>query len=147
MMKGLDTQSLATSHNHQPIGDPLMSRRSHSGIAVFILGLAAAACGGGQPQQEAPPAAPPVAEVRPPLPGESVISGQIKFEGTAPPPRVVRMTSDPLCMSEGTTSEVLVVGANNGLQNVFVYVKDGLGDRTFPAPKTPVVLDQQGCRY
>jgi plastocyanin len=30
---------------------------------------------------------------------------------------------------------------------VFVYVKDGLGDRTFPAPQTEVVLDQRGCKY
>ena len=33
------------------------------------------------------------------------------------------------------------------LANVFVYVKDGLGSRTFDTPKDPVVLDQQGCRY
>jgi plastocyanin len=58
------------------------------------------------------------------------------------------MSSDPLCMPEGPTlSEVVLVGPGNGLQNVFVYVKDGLGDRTFQAPKTPVVLDQQGCKY
>ena len=25
-------------------------------------------------------------------------------------------------------------------------MKDGLGDRTFQAPKTPVVLDQKGCK-
>ena len=40
-----------------------------------------------------------------------------------------------------------LVGPGNGLQNVFVYVKDGLGDRTFTAPPTPVVLDQRGCKY
>ena len=58
------------------------------------------------------------------------------------------MSSDPLCMPEGPTlSEVVLVGPGNGLQNVFVYVKDGLGDRTFQAPQTPVVLDQQGCKY
>jgi plastocyanin len=60
------------------------------------------------------------------------------------------MSSDPLCMTEGkgtSNSEVLLVGPGNGLQNAFVYVKDGLGNRTFPAPKTPVVLDQQGCKY
>jgi plastocyanin len=33
------------------------------------------------------------------------------------------------------------------LQNVFVYVKDGLGTRTYATPTTPVALDQKGCRY
>jgi plastocyanin len=33
------------------------------------------------------------------------------------------------------------------LANVFVYIKDGLGNRIYPPSKTPVVLDQKGCRY
>ena len=37
--------------------------------------------------------------------------------------------------------------SNGGLENVFVYVKDGLGDLKFPVPTTPVVLNQQGCTY
>jgi plastocyanin len=59
------------------------------------------------------------------------------------------MDSDPLCMPEGPqTSEVLIVGPGNGLQNAFVYVKDGLGaEHKFTAPQTPVVLDQKGCKY
>jgi plastocyanin len=78
------------------------------------------------------------------------VVGKVTFDGRAPRPRVVRMGSDPLCMTEskaGTVSEVLLVGPGNGLQNAFIYVKDGLANRTFPAPKTPVVLDQQGCKY
>ena len=81
--------------------------------------------------------------------GRLVRHDHLRGPGAAKP-RVVRMGSDPLCMPEGkggTLSEVLVVGPGNGLQNAFVYVKDGLGNRTFPAPKTPVVLDQQGCKY
>ncbi len=58
------------------------------------------------------------------------------------------MESDPLCvpLGKGATSEILLV-AQGGVQNVFVYVKDGLGNQKFPAPTTPVVLDQKGCRY
>ena len=77
-----------------------------------------------------------------------VITGTITFDGTAPTPRPLRMDSDPKCVAEpGATSELLVVGAGNGLQNVFVYVKDGLGARTYAVPTTPVTLDQKGCRY
>ncbi len=77
------------------------------------------------------------------------VSGKITFAGTAPKPRPVQMNSDPLCAKAGTgvVSERLLVGAGSGLQNVFVYVKEGLGNRKFPAPKTPVTLDQKACRY
>jgi hypothetical protein len=113
--------------------------------------VAVSACGGGTPSQPegGAPAAPAAAPEPPPAPiGASTITGTVKLEGTPPEARVIRMSSDPLCMPEGPTrSEVVLVGPGNGLQNVFVYVKEGLGDRTFQAPKTPVVLDQQGCKY
>ena len=60
------------------------------------------------------------------------------------------MNSDPVCASEGGDSpmtEYFIVGDDGSLQNVFVYVKEGLGDRTFDAPSEPVVLNQDGCRY
>jgi plastocyanin len=122
-------------------------------IASFAL-LVTAACGSPSPQPGSAPAGEPAPTAAPaaaptPLPGESTVTGTIKYEGTAEKPRVVRMDSDPLCMPEGPqTSEVLVVGPDNGIQNAFVYVKDGLsGDLKFTAPQTPVVLDQKGCKY
>ena len=36
---------------------------------------------------------------------------------------------------------------DGGLENVFVYVKDGLGTYHFDIPSESVKLDQQGCRY
>jgi plastocyanin len=128
-----------------------MLTRVPAGLALLVF---VAACGSPSSQPSSAPAATPepaptAAPAAPaPLPGESTITGTVKYEGTAEKPRVVRMDSDPLCMPEGPqTSEVLLVGPGNGLQNAFVYVKDGLGDRKFPAPQTPVVLDQRGCKY
>ena len=43
------------------------------------------------------------------------------------------------------TGETLV--ANGHAQNVFVYLKNGLGDRVFAVPETPVEVDQLGCIY
>jgi len=46
------------------------------------------------------------------------------------------------------TAETVIVNANGTLANVFVYVKAGLpAAATYPVPATPVVLDQNGCRY
>ncbi len=119
--------------------------------AAVTLSALAAACGSGQQNTSAPaatttpgPAAAPIDTAT-----TGTVTGKITFEGTAPAPAPIRMTSDPNCAPAGTTAstETLVVGSGGGLQNAFVYVKDGLGNRTFPAPATPVVLDQQGCHY
>ena len=45
------------------------------------------------------------------------------------------------------TTEAVVVGEGSTLQNVFVYVKDGLGNLVFDAPTTPARIDQKDCRY
>src|SRR5688500_15849441 len=45
------------------------------------------------------------------------VVGKITYQGRAPRPRVIRMSSDPLCMTEkgGSTSEVLLVCPGSGL--------------------------------
>jgi plastocyanin len=76
----------------------------------------------------------------------ATITGTVKYPGAAPKPVKIDMSQDPACKGGDNTVETLVV--NNGkLENAFVYVKDGLGSRTFDAPKEPVTLDQKGCRY
>jgi hypothetical protein len=116
--------------------------------------LAVAACGGEgpSPASSAPQAGTTAAAPAAPTDtadGPGVITGTTLFDGTAPPPRAVPMEADPLCKPEpgAATSERLLVGPGNGLRNVFVYVKDGLGARTYAVPTTPVTLDQKGCRY
>ena len=73
------------------------------------------------------------------------VNGTVKFESAAPKARKIDMSQDPAC--KGTnTAETLVVD-NGNLANVFVYVKDGLGDRTFEVPATSSTIDQSGCKY
>ena len=69
----------------------------------------------------------------------------MKFDGTAPKAAKIDMSQDPACKGTNEAENVVVDGGD--LANVFVYVKDGLGSRTFDVPKDPVVLDQQGCKY
>ena len=58
----------------------------------------------------------------------------------------IRNASAKTARRSAPTSRI-VVGENQALQNVFVYVKDGLGSFGFPIPSEPVVLDQDKCRY
>ncbi len=109
--------------------------------------LALAACGGGQPADNtggapAPTASPVDAATA------ATITGKVVLEGEPPKPEVIQMDADPACSSDGPQmTEYYVVSGDHGLDNVFVFVKSGLGDLKFPVPTTPVVLDQQGCRY
>ena len=115
-------------------------------IALLALVPLFAACGGGQ-QEAPPPAAAVVANPVDPATAGSV-KGSITLTGTPPRPEPINMQSDPYCQQQGAaTTETVTVGTGGALQNVFVYVKDGLGTRTFPVPTTPAVLDQKGCRY
>ena len=131
-----------------------MTTGTHVGIGVSALALAIVA--GAQPLpakelrwQDHPAFAAQAAAAGGAQAAAGAVSGKITFAGKVPPPRPVNMSSDPLCAKAGSgvTSERLLVGAGNGLQNVFVYVKEGLGNRKFPAPTTPVTLDQKACRY
>jgi hypothetical protein len=78
----------------------------------------------------------------------ATISGAVKFAGVAPPPVRINMSADPNCKSSSPAgSEDVVAGANGNLENVVVFVSDGLGDRTFQPPAQPAVLEQKGCLY
>jgi hypothetical protein len=79
------------------------------------------------------------------------IAGRVVVDGTAPPPETIRLDADPKCVELAggveRRTESVVLGNGITLQNVFVYVKDGLPARMYPIPSTPVVLDQRQCRY
>ena len=78
------------------------------------------------------------------------ITGKIAFEGPAPAPEPLKMASDPACAQAGGPAPMndAVLVNNGALQNVFVYVKDGLDSAyTFEVPSTPLQFDQRGCRY
>ena len=77
------------------------------------------------------------------------ITGTIHFTGNAPTPVAIDMSEDPACgiaSKKPNMTEQYVVNEGR-MANVFVYVKDGLGNRVYMPTKTPVVVDQKGCRY
>jgi plastocyanin len=113
-------------------------------VAILAVPLVVA-CGGSAPPEEAPaPPASAVVAVDPATAG--TIRGTITLAGTPPQPQPVNTRTDPNCVDPVTTEDV-VAGSGSTLQNVFVYVKDGLGNARFAVPATPVVLEQRGCMY
>jgi plastocyanin len=80
------------------------------------------------------------------------ITGTVTFAGTAPNLKPLAMDAEPVChkMHAGkpVANEMLVLGSGNTMGNIMVWVSKGLpAGKTWPAPKTPVVLDQKGCQY
>jgi plastocyanin len=59
------------------------------------------------------------------------------------------MDQDPACemsSKEPNLSEGIIVSKGK-LENVFIYVKQGLENYALPKRSAPAVLDQRGCRY
>jgi hypothetical protein len=118
---------------------------------MFVLIFVAAACHKAeeprppQANQESNSAAIPPAT---PIDKEKTgsVAGTISFTGLPPTVSLLDMTQDPACPVKPQNPEVVALSRGK-LANVFIYVKDGLGNTVYPVPATPVVLDQKGCRY
>ena len=81
----------------------------------------------------------------------SSITGTVTFTGKAPTLKPLAMDADPACAKKHTApvpSEALTLGTGNTVGNIIVWVSKGLpSGKTYPAPKAPAVLDQNGCQY
>ncbi len=113
---------------------------------LLILGLAG--CNKNTTASKSRDAAPqPTAQIDAATSG--TISGTIRFNGKAPTPIAIDMAQDPACgMATKTPNYTEQYIVHDGkMADVFVYVKDGLGNRIYMPTKAPVVLDQKDCRY
>jgi hypothetical protein len=84
--------------------------------------------------------------------GEGTITGTVKLSGTAPHMKGIDMSKDPYCVSQHKDSPVklenVVVGANRGLENVVLYISEGLSSAAASAvPSQEPEFDQKGCMY
>lgn len=81
----------------------------------------------------------------------SSVTGTVTFDGKVPNLKPLAMDADPACAKmhgKPVPGEMLVLGPGNTMGNILVWVSKGLpAGKTWPAPKTPVTLDQKGCVY
>jgi len=82
--------------------------------------------------------------------GTASVNGTVKVEGAVPKPKPINMSADPSCAQQHSGpvfSQDILADSKGGLENVIVFVSDGLGDRAFDPPAQPAVIEQKGCLY
>ena len=83
--------------------------------------------------------------------GEGSITGTVKLSGTAPHMKGIDMSKDPYCVSQHktpVTMENVMVGSSGGLQNVVLYLSEGLsGSAASAVSSQEPTFDQKGCMY
>jgi plastocyanin len=81
----------------------------------------------------------------------SSITGTVTFDGKPPALKPLAMDADPACAKKHSgpvPNEMLTLGNGNTMGSIMVWVSKGLpAGKTWPAPKEPVVIDQNGCQY
>src|SRR3982751_5835500 len=125
------------------------------GAVGLALAASVVACGGGKEASNtsaepgAPAGTPAGQKVDTATAGS--VKGMVTLDGTAPKNEAIKMNADPVCVRENKTpqfQETYLVGSDGkSLANVFVYVKDGLGNYVYDTPTTPATIDQKECRY
>jgi len=98
------------------------------GIGAFVIGQKASAAGDGK------------------------ITGTVKLDGAAPHMKGIDMSKDPWCTKQNAADPVhlqlVEVGKNGGLENVVLYISQGLsGDAASAKPTAVPVFDQKNCMY
>ena len=77
------------------------------------------------------------------------VKGTMTYTGTPAVSRTIDMSSDPACATQHSTpasSELVVTGPNNTLENVVVYISSGAPDQD-QVPSQTLTYDQKGCMY
>jgi plastocyanin len=120
-------------------------------LVTPLVAALAIACGSGQnksAQPASPAAAPDAKKVDQSTAGS--ITGKVVVDGALPQNAAIQMSSDPACeaQNKGGATQEAYLASDGGLQNVFVYIKDGLGNKyLFDTPTEPVKIEQKGCHY
>jgi plastocyanin len=89
-----------------------------------------------------------IAALCPALMFGGTISGKVTYTGTPVKQKPIDMSKEPSCAKQHATpvtTETVVTGANNTLDNVVVFISAGADDAN--APAQAVTFEQKGCQY
>ena len=89
-----------------------------------------------------------VAVLSPAMMFAGTISGKVTYTGTPVKQKPIDMSKEPSCAKQHATpvtTETVVTGANNALDNVVVYISEGADDAS--APSQAITFTQKGCQY
>lgn len=118
---------------------PFAIQRMRTKIAIFTIALIAVFSISVHQHVSAAPSAP-----------DTTIRGTVRFEGTLPKAKPISMAADPSCAKQHATpalAQDVITDGKGGVEDVVVFVSDGLGDQKFDPPAQPVSFDQKGCLY
>src|SRR5476649_294912 len=82
------------------------------------------------------------------VPGGGAVTGKVTYEGTPAKQKPIDMSKEPSCAKQHSTpitTETVVTGPNNALENVVVYISAGAPDDA--APSQAAIFTQKGCQY
>jgi hypothetical protein len=77
------------------------------------------------------------------------VTGKVTYTGTPAKPKPIDMSKEPSCAKQHATpvtTEAVVTGPNNALENVVVYISSGAPDDG-KVPAQAVTFAQKGCQY
>ena len=78
------------------------------------------------------------------------LKGTAFFDGEVPQPRVISVKGNPECALLHHNGEIIpeeIMVQDGRLQNVFVYIKEGLEGYSFSAPSEAIEIDNKNCVY
>jgi plastocyanin len=78
------------------------------------------------------------------------IKGFVRLDGAPPVFRAIDMSAAPACVKANNSPVIppqVVTSDDGALADVAIYIKSGLGNFLFDAPKDPVILEQKACMY
>jgi plastocyanin len=113
-------------------------------FAITAAMLVLLACGGSSAPPSQPTNVTPVDAA-----AAGTITVRVRFTGEPSPPKEINMRAVGACAQmhkEPVYGQPISV-RDGRLADAVVYIKSGLGERTFNFPTAPIVIDQKGCLY